>query len=219
LTKHRFHLLHQEVAVIFHLPAGGVKRKQPLFHNQRTIMRTAIILAFILPLTCLSQGTFVVFQNNVLTPPPDRLVRDVNGNPLVGTNYVAQLTVGLSPDSLQPTTAAPSRFRVETTSQPGTWSGNTINLQTPSGPGSVLMMQVRVWDSTLGTFEQACAIGQAGVLPLFTWLVPSGTGPITEHYMHGFVGGTPLPCPEPGSFALLLVALPLAAICYFKRRR
>jgi hypothetical protein len=172
----------------------------------------------IVPVSVMAQANYVVFQNSVLMPPPDRLVRFGDGTPVTGTNYMAQLTVGLSADSLQPTTAAPSRFRIETTSQPGTWSGQNIVL--PFAPGTVLTMQVRVWDSNFGTFEQARSVpGQAGVLVPFLWTVPNEAAPITDHYMLGFVGGiTPIPCPEPNVFALALLAIP-AAVLWRKCRR
>jgi hypothetical protein len=173
-----------------------------------------LALVLLAPIMVVAQANYVVFQNNVLTPPPDRLVRFSDGSPLVGTHYMAQLLVGLSPDSLQPTTAAPSRFRDPATQIPGTWSGNTINLPGFT-PGMVLTMQVRVWDSTYGNFDQACTMNQAGLLPAFTWVVPNETDPIDAHYMHNFVGGIPTPCPEPAMIALGLIGIAALA---FKRR-
>src|SRR5688572_30200715 len=97
------------------------------------------------------------FCNGCLPSPPDRLVRDVNGNPLVGTNYVAQLYMGASPDNLFPTTAAPARFRAPGSSQPGTWTPKAINL-TGVGPGAIIYLQVRVWDTSVAaTYDEAAA--------------------------------------------------------------
>jgi hypothetical protein len=184
-------------------------------------MRAKLALAvagLILPFAAVSQDNYVVFQNSVLTPPPDRLVRNVNGDPLVGTNYMAQLLMGSSPDSLQPLPILPSRFRPEGTSLPGTWVGGNISIPLP--PGTEVTMQVRIWDSNFGlTFDQACAFGYAGVLPTFTWLVPGTMAPPQDHYMQGFVGGIPLPCPEPATVALLCLAPPLLALWGAKRRR
>lgn len=184
-------------------------------------MRARFVLAvagLILPFTAISQSDFVVFRNDVLRPPPDRLVRGINFDPLVGTNYMAQLLIGSSPDSLTPTTVPPSRFRPEGTSLPGTWLGGNIPVLLP--PGTEVTMQIRVWDSNFGlTFDQACVFGYAGVLPTFTWVVPQPMAPIQDHYMQNFVGGIPLPCPEPGTVALLCLALPLLAFWRAKRRR
>ncbi len=100
------------------------------------------------------QATEIAFCNHCLPSPPDRLVRDVSGNPLVGTNYVAQLYIGGTPDTLMSHTAAPARFRIAPTSLPGTWAGGNRTVVSPgSGP---IVLQVRVWDITAGaTYEQA----------------------------------------------------------------
>jgi hypothetical protein len=201
--------------------------KYELFHlskEERAFMRTlfGILLAIlVLPYSALSQSDYVVFQNNVLTPPPERRVLGVDFQPLVGTNYMAQLLIGPSPDSLVPTTAAPARFRDPGTSLPGTWSGYNIALP-GFAPGSELYMQVRVWDSNFGlTFEQACAVapGQAGLLPVFTWTVPGQAAPPQDHYMLGFVGGIPAPCPEPGVIGMFCLALPVLLIWGKRRTR
>lgn len=174
-----------------------------------------VALLVLAPVMAMAQANYVVFQNNVLTPPPDRLVRFTDGSPLVGTHYMAQLLVGTSASSLLPTTAAPSRFRDPSTQVPGTWVGNTINL--PGFlPGTVLTMQVRVWDSTFGNFDQACMMNQAGLLPAFDWVMPNATDPIEAHYMLGFVGGIPTPCPEPATIALGVLGI---AALLLKRRR
>ena len=103
------------------------------------------------------------FCNSCLPSPPDRLVRDVNGNPLVGTSYVAHLYIGPSPDNLMPTTASPARFRDVGAAAPGTWVGTTIRLAgLPPGP---IYLQVRVWDTAVApSYEQAAAspTGQYG---------------------------------------------------------
>lgn len=103
------------------------------------------------------------FCNDCLPSPPDRLVRDVNGNPLVGTNYVAQLYWGMDPVSLLPTTAAPARFKPAGTPAPGTWQRVTQTHHTPAaGP---YFLEVRVWDTAVApTYDQAAAsaTGQYG---------------------------------------------------------
>jgi hypothetical protein len=173
-------------------------------------------LLLLCPTIVIAQGNYVVFQNIVLTPPPDRLVRFTDGSPMVGTQFMAQLLVGTSSDSLQPTTAAPSRFRDPATQVPGTWNGTTINLPGFT-PGMVLTMQVRIWDSTFGNFDEACVVNQAGLLPTFEWVVPGETDPIEAHYMLNFVGGIPTPCPEPATVGLGVLGV--ATLLLVRKRR
>jgi len=127
-------------------------------------MKTLIGL---LALTCLAatlrgQAT-VSFRNNVpFASPGDRLVYSINGTPLVGTQYVAQLyygTYGAPAESLVPVAAAPAPFRVATTASPGTWSGGTRTLEGITTP-QVATLQVRVWDLSLfSTYQAAVAAG------------------------------------------------------------
>ena len=135
------------------------------------------------------------FCNDCLPSPPDRLVRDVNGNPLVGTNYVAQLYFGASPDVLAAHTAAPARFRPPGTPTAGTWLSKTINL-TGFAPGA-LYLQVRVWDTTAAaTYDQAAAsaTGHYGRSETFVYnLCPPPTLPPVQldcEKMLGFRGFT-----------------------------
>jgi hypothetical protein len=75
-----------------------------------------------------------------------RLVfNSVTGQPLVGTNYVAQLYYGTDRWNLQPVTNPPAHFRAPTTVAPGTWVGS---FRTLAGftPGQTVLLQVRVWD-------------------------------------------------------------------------
>jgi len=82
------------------------------------------------------------------------LVRDVNGNPLVGTNYLAQLYYGSTPDTLVAHTGAPARFRIAPTTLPGTWMGGNRTVVVPNP--AMIVLQVRVWDITAGlTYEEA----------------------------------------------------------------
>jgi hypothetical protein len=184
-------------------------------------MTFAIALPILgLPFFGVAQSDYVVFRNDVLNPPPERRVLGFNFEPLVGTNYMAQLTIGGSPDSLQPVTAAPARFRPDGTSIPGTWVGYNVTIPLPQG--TQIFMQVRVWDSNFGlTFEQACAVapGQAGLLPVFTWTVPGQAAPPQDHYMLGFVGGIPTPCPEPGVIGMFCLALPVLLVWVRRRTR
>ncbi|MCI0748723.1 MAG: hypothetical protein L0Y58_25220 [Verrucomicrobia subdivision 3 bacterium] len=125
---------------------------------------------------CCAQGTVTFVNSGTFPTIADRLVYDIDGSPLVGTNYVAQLYYGADASSLQAHTAAPSRFRLPTTASPGTWSGGTRTL-TGFGAGSTVAMQVRVWDSNYGaTFEEASQkvtpANQYGVSCPFFYILP-----------------------------------------------
>src|SRR5262245_20551876 len=87
-----------------------------------------------------AQVAGVNFCNDCLPSPPDRRVLDVNGNPLAGAGYVAQLYVGTSPATLQAHTAAPSLFRTPGSLFPGTWVGGQRTI-TGATPGATLFMQ------------------------------------------------------------------------------
>src|SRR5688500_17757026 len=119
-----------------------------------SLLRLAILLCT-LSATAAHAQDFISFCNACLPSPPDRLVRDVHGNPLVGTNYVAQLYLGGTAATLTPHTGAAARFRPPTTNLPGTWTGgsSTRDIAPNSGP---IILQVRVWDRNAGTtYEQA----------------------------------------------------------------
>jgi len=119
------------------------------------------------------QGTTLQFCNHCLPSPPDRLVRDVDGNPLVGTNYVAQLYMGPSPDNLMPNTALPARFaNVSGTLPAGTWQPKTVRILSWPWPPGPIYLQVRVWDTSVAqTYEQAAAspTGQYGRSEAFVY--------------------------------------------------
>src|SRR5688572_5744380 len=136
-----------------------------------SFLRLKILVCTLAAASAYGQATgSLQFCNDCLPSPPDRLVRDVNGNPLVGTNYVAQLYIGSGPDNLMPTTAAPARFREVGALAPGTWVGSTIRLPVMS-PGSIYL-QVRVWDTTVAqTYAQAAAspTGQYGKSEAFVY--------------------------------------------------
>jgi hypothetical protein len=144
--------------------------------------------------TAHGQGTTLQFCNSCLSSPPDRLVRDVNGNPLVGTNYVAQLYMGPNPDNLMPTTASPARFRPVGAPLPGTWEPKTVRIGgLPPGP---IYLQVAVWDTAVAaTYEQAAASseGQYGRSEAFVYdpcTSPTGILPPPCERMLNFRGFT-----------------------------
>jgi hypothetical protein len=162
----------------------------------------------------LAQGV-VNFNNNVLATPPDRrVINGATGEGLTGTNWVAQLYYGTSADSLTAHTAAPSRFRVESTSQPGMWSGGNRTL-TGGGVGTTLFMQVRVWDLRNGaTYETAT--GFRGQSTVFTYMQTLSTPAApTDTQMLNFQSFI-VPVPEPSVIGLGLVG---AGALFMLRRR
>jgi hypothetical protein len=162
----------------------------------------------------------VTFANHVaFNTPGDRLVRDTDGVPLVGTNYLAQLYYGpadASPSSLNPVTFAPSRFRLATTTLPGTWLPGTRTL---SGffPGDRVTLQVRVWDGMVApTYEGAAAINfsgtQHGVSETFAYWVPV-LGGEPDSYIEEFRGFTLVPEPS----ITLLGMIGIVGLCFWRR--
>jgi hypothetical protein len=139
-------------------------------------MRTLLALLAVASVTvsALAQGT-VNFNNNVWESTIPRRVTDMNGAPLVGTDWVAQLYYGSTPYDLRAVANAPARFRVATTTQPGTWEGGTRAL-TGFGPGDTVWLQVLVWNRA--AFLNWDAIAPAGGIAgwascPFTYTVPS----------------------------------------------
>jgi hypothetical protein len=166
-----------------------------------------------------AQGA-VDFRNSVqFVTATDRLVRDVSGTPLVGTNYLAQLYYGANPSSLNPVTDAPAPFRPATHSSPGTWTGGTRILWGFS-PGQIVTLQVRVWDGTVAaSYEDAAAIGflatQHGVSNPFEFIPPSITSPASAWYIEEFRGFTLVPEPS----VALLGMIGIVGLCFWRRGR
>jgi hypothetical protein len=165
-----------------------------------------------------AQGV-VTFANNVLPSPPDRLVPGVDGRPLVGTQYAAQLYYSTqSASSLAAHTAAPNRFRAAGSSLAGTWSTTTGANRTLNGGGVgvPVWMQVRVWDlNQFPTYEAAVAgggpVGTSEIF-MYTQRLSTPTPSVTDTYMDNFVWRVP----EPSTF---LLAIPGIALLAFLRRR
>jgi hypothetical protein len=140
--------------------------------------------------------------------PADRLVRDVSGIPLLGTNYFAQLYYGpldADPSSLDPVASPPARFRPPTHTLPGTWAGGNRTLWGYVA-GDMVTLQVRVWDGTVAdSYEQARAQDfggtQHGVSEPFSYWVPELGGSF-DSYIENFRGFTLVPEP---SLALLVI--------------
>lgn len=183
------------------------------------LLRFHFLAILSVPLSVFPQGV-VNFNNNVLTSPPDRLVRCLDGpfaGGFFGTNFMAQLLYGTDPASLTPHTVV-ARFRASSTAQPGTWSGSNRTLTGVGGVGTTIFLQVRMWDSNFGaTFDQAQAVGGLwGSSTIFTYSQVLSTPPaVSDTYMHNFVGFAILSCvPEP---SVALLAIPIFGVLWLLR--
>jgi hypothetical protein len=170
----------------------------------------------------MAQGT-VNFANSVAFatanpgPGPDRLVHDVGGAPLVGSDlaqpatFVAQLYYGANASSLAAHTAAAARFRPGTTG-PGIWLGGTRTL-TGFAPGQTVTLQIVAWDMrTGGTYETA---GLRGASQTFTYQVPANGSPPPSYFMENFSGFSLVP--EPSVIGLGLIGV--GALFMLRRRK
>src|SRR5207248_1066260 len=121
----------------------------------------------------LGQGSVVNFNNNVITTGDHKVYDDFvgNGSCLLGTNYVAELYyVDPGTSSLTPFADSISKFRITSTTSPGTWSGKAVTL--PIGGVDVpITLEVKVWDqggpgdgiAGYATYDQAVAARLTGV--------------------------------------------------------
>jgi hypothetical protein len=156
----------------------------------------------------------VNFNNSVLPSKP--LVFDVDGTTaLVGTNYVAQLYYSIGGGAWTAVSAAPAKFRISTTSQPGTWSGGTRDIPVPLQ--TTVRLQVCVWDSVLATsYDDALArgAGNYGQSTVFNYMNKVSEPPATsDTYMDNFTSFKLVP--EPSTIGLAL----LGGLAFLIRRR
>jgi len=165
--------------------------------------------------TSYAQDAQVNFANNVFTPA--RLVYGPGFTPLTGTNFSAVLLYGTSPSSLAAHTV-PARFRVTTTSQPGTWNGGTRTLNgIPNTPNTVVTMQVAIYDNVQWA-SYAAALAGGGILgmsAIFTYTVPTPPLGPTSLDMVNFQAFGPIPEPS----AITLAAVGALVLWTVKRRR
>ena len=172
--------------------------------------------------TAWAQGT-VNFNNNVaFATVANRLISCADG-PLVGTHFVAQLyygTEGTPAYSLVPAASPPARFRVATTTQPGTWSGGTRTLEGITF-GQTATLQVRVWNYSLFPTYDASVSGGGfhGETDPFSYTVPLPGSPPQAFFMENLRGILVMaPCvPEPSPTAL--TALGAVGLVLAVRRR
>ncbi len=159
------------------------------------LLLATIGACILLPGRLSGEGT-VIFANNILTAPPDRLVRWAEGTPLTGTNFAAQLYYGANAQSLSPVTNPPATFRQPTTTLPGTWVGSRRTLE-GFNAGETVTLQVRIWDSNFAaTYEDAQASGSLAVASTsFEYILPFLPPAPGSDHMVNFAGITVPSCP------------------------
>jgi hypothetical protein len=195
-----------------------------------TLTSMAAVAAF-------AQGTVNFVNDGVnLTSPPDRFIRfnrgaspgnayGTNNARAVGTQYAVQLYYGASTaaeGSLVPLTAAPANLRASTSASSGIWINGGARTFSGVAEGTVLNLQVRVWDINFGaTYEAAVAnannSSSVGKSAIFTYLVPPSTAAPGAFLLANFTTFTIDNIPEPASFAL--AGLGAAALLIFRRRK
>lgn len=132
---------------------------KPERRRPRCLLRLAVLGLLQFAQVCLGQGGFH-FAN------PSAPIYDAKGTPLAGDSYLADIVVGLTPDSLEPVyewvsakPLQPAPFRLST---PGFFVGAGViaaNVQ----PGIPAWIQVRAWDARLGsTYDEVTALGLGG---------------------------------------------------------
>jgi hypothetical protein len=133
-------------------------------------------LALAMPLLLPAQSVPVNFNNLVLGL--DRLVYDLGGQPLVGTNWQAQLFLDTTTGLVAVGGSGTGLFRAAGTSSPGTWSGASRDLPGVNA-GQTVQLEVRVWDvSQFGTYDAASAAGGVtGTSGLFSYTFAPGNPP------------------------------------------
>lgn len=166
-----------------------------------------------------AQGT-VNFSNGASVGLPLVFLGDpLSGTALVGTNYVSQLYAGANAGSLTAVAGSLSKFRVPTTTSPGTWSGKPVLALPLGGVGVPVSLAVRVWDaSVFASYEAAFAAGSGfGSSSPFTYTQKLSDPPSpNDTVMTGFTSFGVVPVPEPSVIVLGLLG---AGALLLRRRK
>lgn len=122
----------------------------------------------------LAQVATVNFSNGVFGTT--RLVYDLAGQPLVGTNYLAQLYLDTPTGLISINGDGTGRFKGFI--RPGTWAGGARNLP-GIAYGQPVQLEVRIWDRELyGSYEAAATAGGiTGTSGLFSYTYAPGFPP------------------------------------------
>jgi hypothetical protein len=153
---------------------GGNPAQQMIY-----VHKAAATLLFLCHIELTGIGQTIDFANDrMFTTEADRKVYFADGTPVVGTNFLAQLYYGASASSLNPVLAPPRSFRDVPPTDPlaGTWFRATRTL-TGFSAGQTVILEVRVWDGTVGgSYEDAAALNflgtQHGTSEAFTYVIP-----------------------------------------------
>ena len=132
-----------------------------------TVKPLFVVIVALLTEAAIGQ-TFFELRNFYVKAP----VLDANGVPLSGTNYLAELWGSVTPVTLAPARGGYSYAQREFAPFLGTngyFLGNTVGIVDATA-GGLAWLQVRVWDSRLGTNYEEVAVrglGGYGASPLF----------------------------------------------------
>jgi hypothetical protein len=161
---------------------------------------------------------FASTTTNSLRSGADRLVGNLDGTPLVGSDfsgpatYVSQLYYGANAGSLAAHTAPAQRFLPAASDAAGRWLGQDRTL-TGFAPGQTVTLQVVAWDMRTGATYEAATL--KGASRIFTYTIPlDPLSPPAAYFMEGF-GGFNL-VPEPSVIGLAMVG---AGALFMLRRR
>src|SRR5713101_5466972 len=156
--------------------------------SKQSLPYAVALVAFFAPRVCQSQFSSYSFNNyfsDALAP-----VFDASGDRLSGTNYVAVLYGGPSPDALQLggrlntlVPMAPVPFIYKPNGLDGYFNGGGVVVNSMNC-GGFAWLQVRAWDARLGaTYDDVAKLGLGGY----------GQSNLFEA-----AGGDPYPCLPPG---------------------
>jgi PEP-CTERM motif len=175
---------------------------------------TCCILTLELATSTASGQANYLFRNVYRSEGLDAPVFDAQGVRLSGTDYLAELWGGATPDSLAPAAVFDQQGRREivpfTFVEPGYFSSQEALLVIPTvAPRGYAWLQVRAWDARLGaTHEDVAALGMGGYgeSPLF---YAQGGDPFDQFPTPGRLIGLQSfslrPVPEPATWGLLAI--------------
>jgi hypothetical protein len=197
------------------------KRSLQNSRSMKGILKNPLILLMVVLSAnhAIGQGE-VYFGNRVL--PPARLVLDSFGQPIVGTNFIAQLLYETTPETF---IAHPEIARFYPSAEfQGWWVGGFRNLAGAGGVNVPVRMQIRAWDGGFGgtteipsiTFDEAVIMGnQWGVSEIFVYTQEQDGPDPDDFWMKNFQGFSLVP--EPSAWALF--ALGMGCLVWRHRKR